>query len=522
MQPVMPIVKRWLKRIAIAFACLIGLVVALGATLAYLGSRGYLNQWGLKQGQKSLAKEMPELVQPAKAWQPPQVRALPRSAAELYSMTNIWPARLSFTAKAWKEIAPGRVPPVPNAFAEGRLALRNPKASRSGLAGVLGIDFNWTHGELEFAGATFTNVAVRYRGNGTYINSLYGPKQSFKVDLNKHQKGQSIGGVNELNLLNSIADFSYVRDTLAEQLFRDLGVPAPRTAYAYLTLDVPGEFENQPLGLYVMMEDIDGDFAKDRFGSKKTPIFKPVTYELFEHLGDDWSAYEQIYDLKTEATPAQKQRVIDFARLVSSASDAEFAEKLPSFLDLKEFAAFLAGHVLLSSCDGFLANGQNFYVYLDPRTDKFGFIPWDQDHSFGEFGYVATAEKREQMSIWHPHVYDFKFLRRVLEVPEFKSQYERTLRAAMEKHFTRERMLAEVDRLAAIIRPAVAAENDFRLDRFEKSVSGEWLDGPRDGHPEGPKAPVHQIKRFIENRIASVQGQLEGRSEGLVLARSRH
>jgi hypothetical protein len=126
------------------------------------------------------------------------------------------------------------------------------------------------------------------------------------------------------------------------------------------------------------------------------------------------------------------------------------------------------------------------------------------------------------MSIWHPQVYDFKFLRRVLEVPEFKSQYEKTLRAAIEKHFTRERLFAEVDRLAGIIRPAVAAENDFRLDRFEKSVSGEWLDGPRDGHPEGPKAPVHQIKRFIENRIASVQGQLEGRSEGLVLARSRH
>lgn len=522
MQPVFPIVKRWLKRIAIAFVCLIGLVVVLGATLAYLGSRGYLNQWGLKQGQMSLAKEIPGLVQPAKVWQPATMPALPRNSSELYTMTNIWPARLSFTAREWKEITPGRVPPVPNAFSEGRIVLRNPQASRSGLAGVIGIDFKWTRGELEFAGATYTNVAVRYRGNGTYINSLFGPKQSFKIDLNKHQKGQSLGGVNELNLLNSIADFSYVRDALAEQLFRELGVPAPRTAYAYVTLNVPGEFENQPLGLYVMVEDIDGDFAKDRFGSKKTPIFKPVTYELFEHLGDDWSAYEAIYDLKTEATPSQKQRVIDFARLVSKANDAEFEQQLPSFLDIPEFAAFVAGHVLLSSCDGFLANGQNYYVYLDPRTDKFGFISWDQDHSFGEFGYVGTAEAREQMSIWQPYLYDFKFLRRVMALPEFRGAYEKSLRAAIEKHFTKERMHAEVDRLAEVIRPAVAAENDFRLGRFDTSVSDQWVDGPRDGHPEGPKAPVHQIKRFIENRIASVQAQLDGKSEGLALSRSRH
>src|SRR6185295_1495030 len=106
----------------------------------------------------------------------------------------------------------------------------------------------------------------------------------------------------------------------------------------------------------VVMENIDSAFAEDRFGTKKTPIFKPVTYDLFLDQGDDWSAYKTVYDLKTKATPEQQQRVIDFAKLVSHSSDEEFARKLPEFLDIEEFAAFVAGHVLLSSYDGFFTN----------------------------------------------------------------------------------------------------------------------------------------------------------------------
>jgi hypothetical protein len=68
---------------------------------------------------------------------------------------------------------------------------------------------------------------------------------------------------------------------------------------------VTTQWEQKPLGLYLMVEAVDKEFAAERFGSKATPVFKPVTYHLFEHLGDEWSAYAPIYDLKTKATPEQ-------------------------------------------------------------------------------------------------------------------------------------------------------------------------------------------------------------------------
>ena len=56
-------------------------------------------------------------------------------------------------------------------------------------------------------------------------------------------------------------------------------------------------------------------------------------------------------------TDAQKRRVIDFARLLTSGDDATFARRLPEFLDVDEFARFMAVTVWLSNTDSILIFG---------------------------------------------------------------------------------------------------------------------------------------------------------------------
>lgn len=523
-------VGKFFKGLGATAATIICLLVAFGFTMKYLidtGRISLVSLWVSGMHKESL-KQFPDMATPAQPWptKPEEIefaaRQRPSNSANLYGLTNIWLAKLKLTSAQWKAAQPLHVPPAPRS-PDGRMPLRNPKASRSGLAGAIGIDFPWSEGAFEFAGQSFPKVGVRFRGNGTYLQSLFGPKVSYKIDLNRVTKGQQIAGVTTLNFVNAIPDYSYLKDALAEKLFRELGATAPRTGFAYLTIDVPKKFDNHVLGLYVFIEDIDGHFAKDRFGTKDVPIFKPVTYELFADWGRDWSAYREIYDLKTKATPEQLGRVGEFAQLVSHASDEEFARKLPEFLDLEEYAAFVAGHVLLSSYDGYLSNGQNFYMYLDPRSNKFGFIPWDQDHAWGEFGYIGSAEKRETASIWKPASYNNKFLKRVLKVEAFRDVYRRKLEQGLAGPFSVERLNREIDALASIIRPAIAAESEFRLKRFELAISTNWVSGPRDGNfnegtVEGPRTPAHQLKRFVLARTQSVRAQLDGTIEGALLS----
>jgi spore coat protein CotH len=266
-----------------------------------------------------------------------------------------------------------------------------------------------------------------------------------------------------------------------------------------------------------MVENIDAAFARERFGTDQMGLFKPVTYQLFGYLGEEWTAYDRIYDPKLPLSVAQKQRVIDAARLVTQATDDEFARRAPEFFDFDEVARFVAVNSLLSSYDGFLNNGQNFHMYLDPRSDRFGFIPWDLDRAWGEFPFTGTLEDKEQASIDQPWVADHRLLERLFAVPTFKETYRQRLTEIFKAQFVPERLARRVDSLAPVVRPGLVDESDLRQSKFEESIQDEWRAGKSSGFADmRPERPAHQLKRFFVRRHQHVTAQLEGREQGVV------
>ncbi|MSU36023.1 MAG: hypothetical protein EXS36_13160 [Pedosphaera sp.] len=315
----------------------------------------------------------------------------------------------------------GRGGPAGGSFLQGR------DGSRNGLSAARGIDFKFAHANLEFGGSMFKDIGVRYKGNGTYMQSRGSDKRSLKLDLDHYVKGQKIGESSKLNLHNCVTDASWMNEVLAYQLYRDAGVAAPRTAYARLRVTVPGVHDNKYFGLYSLVENEDTRFLEQNYGSRKGALFKPVTPRLFDDLGDDWSKYIQIYDPKTAVSEKEARRVIEFAHLVTGADDAEFASKVGDYLDLEQFSRFMAVTAWLSTLDSILGMGQNFVVYLHPKTDKFHFMPWDLDHSFGQFGMVGSQEEREALSIQQPWQGNVRFLERVYKVDAFQKLYRARL-----------------------------------------------------------------------------------------------
>lgn len=410
---------------------------------------------------------------------------------------------------------PGRGPGGP-----GGMNLTARDGARNGLASMMGLEFTPVHADLHFEGRRMTNVAVRYKGNGTYMNAQQTDKKSFKVDLNEYVKGQKIGSVSKLNFHNNVTDASWMNEPLAHALYRDAGVPAPRSSYLRLNITAGGTFTNRFLGLYSIVENPDANWAHHNFKTKEGLILKPVTRTLFEYQGDDWSVYKQAYDAKTEITEKQKKRVIDFAKLVSKADDAEFARRLPEFLDVDEFSRFMAVTVWISTMDSILTMGQNFLVYLHPVTQRFTFVPWDLDHAFGNFPMQGTQEQREQLSIDRPWTGENRLLERVMKVEAVNSAYRARLAEFQKTIFSPERLAAQVDRVAATIRSAVRDEDAAKLERFEKVVAGEAVQPVGGGGGRGFGgfgAPVKPIKGFAKVRHDSVARQLAGASKGLVV-----
>jgi hypothetical protein len=301
---------------------------------------------------------------------------------------------------------------------------------------------------------------------------------------------------------------------------------------------VPGLHERRYFGLYSLVENVDDDFEQARFDSKKGALYKPVLPDVFVYSGEDWAAYDQAYDPKNGASAKEKRRVIDFAKLVTSGSDEEFARRAGEYLDLDEFARFLAVTVWLSTMDSILAVGQNYYLYQSQGSGKFQFFPWDLDHSFGQFPMIGTQEVRENLSIMKPWQGQKRFLERLFKVEAFKTLYLERMREFSATIFMPERFGPQVEEIAAAIRPAVKEESEEKLGRFDRTVAGEVFDrapfggggppgegpdarrgagGPPFGGPFGMFQKVTPIKPFVQARAQAVTDQLAGKSEGKTL-----
>jgi hypothetical protein len=178
------------------------------------------------------------------------------------------------------------------------------------------------------------------------------------------------------------------------------------------------------------------------------------------------------------------------------------------------------------------------------------FLPWDLDHSFGQFPLIGTPEQREKLSIHHPWRGDNKFLERMFKVEAFKKLYLQHMENFSQGIFQPERFIKQVDQIANAIRPAIVEESNSRLARFDSAVAGNPVEqgpmGPvnrptatqpttkpttepatkvatkvagQNAEPprSGPWGALNPIKLFAPLRTKSVIEQLAGKSQGLII-----
>ena len=389
------------------------------------------------------------------------------TAAEFYAPAKVWTVSLTMSAEAWAAMQPRQGASRGGARLAGNQFL-GPPGGRNGTAARQGIEFDYVHATLQINDWTFHDVAVRYKGNWSYLRAKRSgtDKISLKVDLNKYVKGQKLAGLTTLNFQNNVTDSGRMNEVLAYRLYRDAGALAPRTTYAQVYLTVEGQQAKRSLGLYSVSENVDENFVEDRFGTRQGAIFKPVTRELFTDWGPDWAAYHQSYDPKTELTEADKQRVIALGRLVSGATDEEFAAKIGDYVDLDDFAEYSAVLVWLANRDNAFETGQNVYVYLHPVTNRMYFIAWDQDFSFG-----TVRDKMGTLSIhsrWSGH----PFLSRLHKIDAFRSKYLARMTEFSERLVVPERFMRQISELGPALRPSIELEGANALAAFDQVASG--------------------------------------------------
>lgn len=232
-------------------------------------------------------------------------------------------------------------------------------------------------------GETFDNVGLRAKGNNSlHQTEKYGSyRYSLKIEFDHFSAGYTYHGLDKLSLNGSFQDNAFLKDYMAYEMMRYMGVPAPLCSYAFVT--VGGE----DWGLFVAIEEMEEAFAKRVYGKNHGQLYKPdymsINHENNDvaliYTDDDYDSYYNIFrNAKFKINDADK------ARLIASLQQLSTGENLESVIDVDEVLRYFVVQSFVVNLDGYLGpTGHNYYLY--EKDGKLQMLPWDYNLAYATY-----------------------------------------------------------------------------------------------------------------------------------------
>jgi spore coat protein CotH len=269
-------------------------------------------------------------------------------------------------------------------------------------------------GMLRFEGHEYGPVGIRYKGSvGAFVRCVgfsagarpMGPKKcrklSIKVGFDFVDPERHFYGLKKLQFHAMANDASLMRERLGYDLFREMGVPAPRAVHARLLIN--GALE----GVFVLVEQIDGRFTRSHLSDGgEGNLYKEVW-----PMHDTEQTYLDALETNEDQAPSVA-RMLAFARALEAADGDTIARAIETYVDRDAILSYLAVDRSIRHEDGPLAfycdspagqganpgayGNHNYYWYEETLAGRFWIIPWDLDLAFNGLGFAGQME-----TVWY-------------------------------------------------------------------------------------------------------------------------
>lgn len=262
-----------------------------------------------------------------------------------------------------------------------------------------------------------------------------------------------------------------MKEVLAMQLFRRVGLQAPREAFVRLYVN------NVYLGLYAAVEDVAAPYLQRNLGDSSGTLYEydwTFTYN-FDYLGSNLDNY-RIFKAQTNTTRSTfdlYSPIESMVRIANEAADDSFESAIAPYLDLQAFARHIAIENFISDDDGLIGfwGMNNFFLYRREGQSRFQIIPWDKDYTFWRFNNEIFT--RIDNSV---------LARRALALPDVRQAYLDTLVVAADSSNDGQEggdaatgwLAREVERLYGLVQGSVTDDPNkpFTVAQFEAAVAG--------------------------------------------------
>ncbi len=291
--------------------------------------------------------------------------------------------------------------------------------------------FDWFKGDVTIGGVTVGNVGIRKRG---LLGSDNSTRPSFNIDFDRHVEGRTFAGESRFTLHNNNQDPSQVQQALGYRVFAAAGVPAPRCNLAQVTVN------GKSLGIYSHIEAVDERFLRRHFSGTKGNLYEAT-------FGDFRPGWVDAFESKNHKKANDRG---DLERVVRALDSKEGTiGRVSEVVDVGDYLTFWATEVLIGHWDGFSNNQNNAFAYHDPKSDKFRFIAWGADSTFGDSSaFVPYVPPVSVMA-------NSRLSRVLYNDPETRAKYRQRMRELLATVWKERELLAEVDRIELLVRDRI-------------------------------------------------------------------
>jgi hypothetical protein len=373
----------------------------------------------------------------------------PPPFAEVYADDNLPTFRLTIPPACWDSLLA-----APDVYCSGDIAY-------------------WPNGDPD-AEIALSNVGIRLKGWASF--QPLDQKPAFKIKFDEYVADQELLGLERLTLNNMVQDTGMVRERLGYRYMRSLGLPAPLCNHARVYVN------DMYYGLYANLQTLDKTFVKSLYDPAPGNL-----YDILDYFVDLFPGSEPYYELETNEDAPDTSDLTALIAAVNGPPET-FTIDAAAMLDMEELLAIGGAQAVLADWDGYFGARNNYKLYHELERDRFVFLPWGIDQTFGLYGdplhhlYYAidgSTSERENSIVFN----------RCKELPECWTDYLEAVDAALaaweETPFE--------ERLGGILAQVEASA----LEDTRKPYSNDDFYASLDG-----------LGTFLEQRAAIVEEQL--------------
>jgi hypothetical protein len=291
------------------------------------------------------------------------------------------------------------------------------------------LPFEYTRfsGAVSIDGQRYEQVQIRKKG---FLGSLSALRPSIKLDLAEVLPGQSHLGVRRVTLNNDRQDPSHTHQCMAYHAFARAGLVAPRCNLAHVVVN------GEDLGTFSNVEPIDKRLLRRHFSSDEGNLYEAQATDVVDTGASRMQA-------KTNEVNADRSDLEALAAALE-ASDADLVEQLGRQLDLDQFRSFWAAETLLGHWDGYAGNTNNYFVYRDPGSQRFTFMPWGMDSAFEGINPFDSINR--DVTVYAAG----RIANRLYALPAERELFRARLGELEQSQWDEALLLAEVDQIEAL------------------------------------------------------------------------